>query len=325
MERWSNNMSDCTFQLLGLLKEEKTASEIASELNISHKQLYNFLLVLKNKGFQIDRKYLYTGDIIYSLRQNISESSINTAIYTDKNDKKFEAILISDLHFGKPGKTLEYTNMVFDFAKKNGINIILCGGDFFEGYISASNLPDRTLFNIDYAFKNYPHDDKILTFIVMGNHDLTAILENGQDLSKTLANYRHDIISTGYGVGPINIKNDVLYLKHEIPIKPIVQINHPALVLKGHSHQGGIYCTDGSTFISIPTLSDINIFNSPPGFMKMSIDFVNGFFKNGIFEQYIIYDNKILPVSTNKILLLKGKNTDQKQVDFELEGKAKKL
>lgn len=46
-----NELSDKTKLLLNLIMEKKSANEIANILGISNRQLYNYLTVLKNKGF----------------------------------------------------------------------------------------------------------------------------------------------------------------------------------------------------------------------------------------------------------------------------------
>ena len=58
-------MIDSTRKLLDLINQGKTASEISSEMGISNRQLFNRLTMIRNKGFDFDRKYYDTGDIIY--------------------------------------------------------------------------------------------------------------------------------------------------------------------------------------------------------------------------------------------------------------------
>ena len=56
-----NELSDKTKLLLNLIMEKKSANEIANILGISNRQLYNYLTVLKNKGFFFERKFLLRG------------------------------------------------------------------------------------------------------------------------------------------------------------------------------------------------------------------------------------------------------------------------
>lgn len=52
-----NELSDKTKLLLNSIMEKKSANEIANILGISNRQLYNYLTVLKNKGFFFERKF----------------------------------------------------------------------------------------------------------------------------------------------------------------------------------------------------------------------------------------------------------------------------
>ncbi len=53
-----NELSDKTKLLLNLIMEKKSANEIANILGISNRQLYNYLTVLKNKGFFLRESFI---------------------------------------------------------------------------------------------------------------------------------------------------------------------------------------------------------------------------------------------------------------------------
>lgn len=55
-------MNKKTELLLNLIKQRKTCNEICETLNISNKQLYNYLTVLHNKGITFKKAYYETGD-----------------------------------------------------------------------------------------------------------------------------------------------------------------------------------------------------------------------------------------------------------------------
>ena len=67
-------------------------------MNISHKILYNRLTLLKNNGFNFERKYYYTGDIVYAPRtytiQNQNDGNNGINILTIPNDQEFKALII---------------------------------------------------------------------------------------------------------------------------------------------------------------------------------------------------------------------------------------
>ena len=312
-------MADIIKKLLLLLNQEKTINEICLELNITNKELYNYLVILRNKGFNINRKYLYDGNILLSSIKNI-DSNKDISIYTTKEDTSFKCVLISDLHLGNRKEKPIYLDMVFDYCIKEGINIIICGGDFVDGHIIGSGKKyfENGYEQIEYAIKRYPYDKNILTFIVLGNHDLNVLTETGQDLSEILYNYRPDIISTGYGIGTINVKNDHIYLRHELGIKQNPLPGNKALIIEGHSHRMGIKTSNQNLcIVSVPTLSNLLIGNYLPGFIKMNLDFYNGVFTKGILEQFIIYNKRIMPVNYNKVSMDSGKNTSALTVNYE--------
>ena len=107
---------------------------------------------------------------------------------------------------------------------------------------------------------------------------------------------RHDLVSLGYGVGNINIKNETIYIKHHINDYNIPHIPSESIILLGHSHKASIY-TNGNLYVHIPTLSDLNNENCGfPGAMLMTLSFKNGYFKIGHFEQLLV-NNKVYKVN----------------------------
>ena len=314
-------MSDIMRKLLLLLEDEKTINEISNELNLTHYELYNYLTILKNKGFDFYQKYLYDGNVFYSLKKTLDETENgNKIIYTKPSDKEFKCVLISDLQLGNRKEKPEYIDMVFDYCAKEGINIILCAGDFLDGILIGSGKKYITngYEQIEYAIKRYPFDKNILTFTVLGNHDLSILTKTGQDFSKILSNYRQDIIVTGYGTGIINVKNDTIYLRHSIPLKTKQLPVNKALIIEGHSHRMGIKTANKNLcVVSVPTLSNLMIGEYLPGFIKMTLSYVNGVFSKGLFEQFVTNRKRIIPSNYNKLGLEIGKNINQKEIKYE--------
>lgn len=212
-------MSESTLKLIELIKQKKTANEIAQELNISNKQLFNRLLQLKNLGFDFKRKYYYSGDIVYSFYNDISISqpSNSVDIITSPEDQEIEAVVISDLHLGSVDERVDLLNKVYDYCVKNNIHTILNAGDIIDGMMGPNQKLHNNIFEqIEYAIKKYPFDKNILNYAVLGNHDFNALYRSGKDLALVLQNYRHDIIPVGYGTAEINIKNDKIVLRHPL-------------------------------------------------------------------------------------------------------------
>ena len=254
-------MSDLTKELLKLIKEEKTINQISQTLNLSNKQIYNILTMIKNKGFDFERKYYDTGDIIYVPRTTpITNTQEGTNIITDKSSDTYTAIVVSDMHFGSGFEVEGIMDKIYDYCVKEGIHNIICCGDLLDGTRSQQEqrIPD-TMEQIDYLLRNYPFDKNILTFTVLGDHDRSILKGTGQDISFVLNSYRHDIVPLGYRIGNLNIKNDTLTIEHQSNLRKD-KINSN-LTLRGHYHSSKISYTSNVCKVDIPSLSNLNLYN----------------------------------------------------------------
>lgn len=234
---------DYSAQLLQLLKTSKTNKEICDTLKISTNQLYNELLKLKNMGMRYTRSYYSDGSIKYknistmqALKNDMNVGQGKTII-TDINENNMKFLLISDLHFGNELERIDLIDRAYNYCAKNGINIILCGGDLIDGAFTKGKQKISDLYQqIEYFIKNYPQDKNILTFSVAGDHDISAFNMASLDIVEMCNNFRHDIIIGGYNNTEINLKNDKIHLYHHIEAGSIRQTSAP-IILHGHSHQ----------------------------------------------------------------------------------------
>ena len=316
-------MSEFTIKLLELLNNKHTCNEICSMLNISNKQLFHYLTLLKNKGLLFDRKYYYNGEIKYIPISTITDLknyycnanySVNPAIITEHNQKNIKLVLISDLHLGNSLERLDLLNKTYDYCSKNGINIILNCGDLIDG-ISDCNLKNITdIYNqIEYLIKNYPFDKNILNFAVAGNHDLNAIHSGHQDIIEALRNYRHDIVVCGYNNAFINIKNDIISLYHHIPNGKKLTKYSSSIVLHGHAHKYSTDMNDNKVLnIVVPSLSDIL---SPfPTILELELTFNKGFIEHANIKQvYLAFANKDYVISEVEYNI---QNNDRKHSNY---------
>lgn len=276
-------MKETTKEILKLINQGKTANEISDIMGISHKRLFNYLTMIRNKGFDFERKYYDNGEIVYIPKKNINLSNLNgTNIITDKESTNYTTMVISDLHFGSSFEIIGVMDRVFDFCAKNGIHNIICCGDLIDG---TFNRTKRRISNpyeqIDYFMKTYPFDKNIITFTLLGDHDYSVLKNTGQDFSKVLENYRHDIVSLGYGVANLYIKNDIILLKHMLDEldETVIECN---LSLIGHSHLNKCRFSIDSkrNYIKVPSLSGFNKstigLNGLPGALLLNISFNSG-------------------------------------------------
>lgn len=306
-------MTESTVEILKLIYQKKSVNEITEELNISRKKLYNILRQIKNKGYEINRKYYYNGDIFYSPKRSFLLND-GIDIITSSDDKVFEALVISDLHIGSVKQRLDLLNKAYDYCTKNGIHIIIVCGDIIDGMFGPYlKIHDNISDQIDYVIKNYPFDKNILNFATLGDHDYDAMQKYGLNFATILENYRHDIIPLGYGIGRINIKNDCIFVRHPAPAFDELKINPNKmknfLVLCGHSHQMKFNYNPSGSMFYIPTLSDLpgNNISRPPSAVKMNLEFTNGMITCGIFS-HLIFDKDIYEMGEFKYRLGSGKD-----------------
>ena len=128
-------MKDETIKLIKLINENKSINEITSTMNLSKRQLFQRMTMLKQSGYIIDKNYYYNGDIIYSLKNPFANSNKpnKLTINTTDNLEKIRIILTSDSHYGSIKQNLECTDRMFEYCINENINLIFHLGDFFEG------------------------------------------------------------------------------------------------------------------------------------------------------------------------------------------------
>ena len=313
-------MTDINKKLLDLINQEKSLNEIANIMHLSHKQIYARLKNMKNHGFEFNRNYFYDGNIKYQQIFNPKDKQNNISLITKNTDQDINIMLISDIHLGSKFERLDLLNKIYDYCIKKDIHIIINTGDLIDG-INFGNDKKLNTFpeQIDYLLKKYPFDKNIINFICLGNHDYDSLHNSGQDLSTNLYNYRHDLISLGYGFGCINIKNEQIYTRHLIPGIKVEKAPSGSLILHGHSHKA-TFTINQNCLIHIPTLSNLSIDNniSSPGAMFMTLCFDRGYYKTIYIEQLAVNDNIYTINQFKSDLLTNRKISKNGKVYYEL-------
>lgn len=318
-------MTDKELKLIDLIKQGKTLNEISRELYLSnYTDIYDLFKNLKLKGFELMRIYYYTGDIKYKLKyENYLIDEKSSDLITKNTDQTLTFMLISDIHLGSLYDEIKYLDLIYEYCVSNNIHVIINAGDLIDGITFGKEKRLNSFEEqIDFLIQKYPFDRNIINFVCLGNHDLDLFQTNGQDLKLILDNERHDLAVLGYGVGSINVKNEKLYIKHLISNYKVDRIPSPNLILSGHSHKS-YTIIDNNCLIHIPTLSNIQSDNcfSYPGAIVMHIDFDRGYFNNGIFEQFIIVNNKLVCSNIVKCNLLANRNITKNGIIYYEENK----
>ncbi len=302
-------------QLLQCIDQEKSHNKICENLKIDHRQLYSLLLELKNKGFVFKRQYYSDGTIRYRkittskelrLEQN---SQQNKTIITNQNENTLKFLVLSDLHFGNSLERLDLVDRAFNYCLKNGIHIILCGGDLIDGTFTQGNQKITNPYQqIEYFLRKYPFDRNILTFSVLGNHDMSALSFASLSLLEACHNFRHDVVIGGFTNTLICIKNDQIHLYHQTLNKEMRKTQAPIL-LSGHSHRYASSLEDGVLNIKIPSLSQI--IHPFPTALELTLKFSKGYISSSVLKQICFQDQDIiLNESTYQIPLRKENNNE---------------
>lgn len=258
-----NELSDKTKLLLSLITEKKSANEIANILGISNKQLYNYLTMLKNKGFFFERKFYSNGVLTYKPVDGLGYfnhyyNNKYLPIFTEHNETSFRVLVTSDLHFGNSLERLDLVNRLYEYAVNNGIHNIFCTGDFLDGAYSKSAQLMESYEQINHFIKDYPFDKNINTFGVMGDHDHSILFMDNINMSEVISNYRHDIYLVGANNLLLNLKNDKVSLHHHMS-NGTYFTEESCIHFFGHLHKYAVQNNKDNTFsVLVPTLSDIN-------------------------------------------------------------------
>ena len=111
-------------QILEMINNNALISEIIRKSNLTYKQLYYRIFLLKNKGYNIKLKYYSDGEISYEFKKDFGKCN-KIALYTKLDENQIKMVLISDLHLGSLLDRIDLLKEVYNFCVKNNIHIII--------------------------------------------------------------------------------------------------------------------------------------------------------------------------------------------------------
>lgn len=317
-------MSDKLKMLIELIQKNKTCNEICEILDVSNKQLYNYINILENQGYLLKRKYYANGDIIYSMLNSIDAinnlynhlATDSTTIITRPTSNVLKCLVISDLHYGNSLERLDLVEKAYDYCTKETIHTVFCCGDMVDGTFSAVDQTIKdTHDQVKYFLQNHPHRKNILTYAVGGDHDMSVLRKSYQDLRAITRSYRHDIIMPSYQTEIINIKNDSIILSHPDPsdketisnkktitkkgLKTTIDTRNFILKLEGHHHKCYTHVySNGNVEIGIPSISGIQLDECPlPSVMQLDLQFTKGYITGIDAYQLLFYNDELVSVN----------------------------
>lgn len=302
-------MTEVNLRVLELIKENKSLKEIAKILNMSEKQLYIRIKQLINYGYQLVPSYNYNSDIYYKIEKGIYVPRNNEiSIKVSSSNKEFRCIIISDTHIGNVDSNMDLVKIVYEYASKNGINIIFNCGDLIEGICSSDKKNIKDIYGqIETYLKKHPYDKNINNFTLLGNHDYHSLHYDGLNISKKIINSRYDIVPIGYGKSLVKIKEDAFLLLHELSVIDTPDICCNArLIIQGHGHLMKTKVYD-DFYIGAPSLSYVSTNKKEeiiPGFIDMTLHLEKGKFEF-IEAHHMIITPKIYEASISRCRIKK--------------------
>lgn len=321
-------------KIIEMIKDGKSANEMSSILGISNKQLYVKLNRLKCYGINLDRFYHDNGNITYGIKNVFNDKDKDIFIVGNpmqSTNRIYRIIAISDEHRESKYSSNRYMEIVYDYAKKNGINIIFNSGDLFEGFMPSSMYKvnySNPIDMIDSTIKKYPFDKNIINFIIGGNHDMSFYEKYNIDIGEMINSRRHDMMFTGYGLSKVALSKINIFMKHDLGKTyknntklDIESIN--GILLCGHEHRFKVREHANSLYIKVPTLSDIMINNEMcPCFLDITLTTGNNTISLvNIKELWLNNDNKIISLGESSIMthIVCSSSKPRKMVQFKEE------
>lgn len=217
-----------------------------------------------------------------------------------KNSDFIDILAISDLHLCNKLDRIDLLYKAYEYASINDIKYILNLGDVIDSFMphNKDDLKIKNVYKqIQYVIENYPLYNDIKTYILYGNHDYYQYKLHNIDTSTLINNERADLISLGYGEAYINILDNYIKLSHEIPnLKDYKQNIDTFITFIGHYHSYKVKVRDDSTYIYVPSLSDLSAYGTynMPSILDVNIKFTNDLFSNIDIKHINIEKNSII-------------------------------
>lgn len=295
-------MTEINRQLLQLILNGASTKEILQTLNITPKQLKIRLESLKREGYGFEYQVFDNGVVTYNSLNGIYHDATNTLqMNLTKPGNEFTFLAISDLHIGNKLDNIDNLYLIYEYAKQEGINIIINCGDIIDG--CCNNESETTIRKqLERLIMQHPLDEDILNIVLFGNHDYTPLEKYNINISNIITQERSDFISLGFGTGLINALKGQIVLLH--PVKHSTcssNIHFPnnwfigKIILKGHGHHTSIKTARNTCTLKVPTTSNVIYSQNPslPGLMKITIHFDEKGYVNVINAENLVITDKI--------------------------------
>jgi len=132
----------------------------------------------------------------------------------------FEVGVVSCTHLCSKYQQITFLNRFYRICEKRGIQVMVNAGDMVEGNGKLYRGQVYDIFvhgadaQVNYAEKNYPRIDGMVTYIVGGNHEDSFYKTDGTNVNLRIAEKRDDILYLGTYGAYLTIGDIKIYIMH---------------------------------------------------------------------------------------------------------------
>lgn len=197
-------------EVVRLLKKPTTITKISQTLHSSEEEVINVIEDLEERGYIIQRRGT-TISLGKTPQPNANFINFDHHYYGD--EVKFG--VVADMHLCSKAERLDVLNAAYDEFAKQGINTVLCPGNYVDGEcrfnvheLKAHGIADQCQYAIDY----WPRRDGIKTYYVDGDdhegwwHQREGIEFGRYLMLESQAQGRDDLVYMGYMESDIELK-----------------------------------------------------------------------------------------------------------------------
>lgn len=195
---------------------EKVLKLLVRGIESPSTEVFDIIQALEKDGYNIEER-----EGKYYLCK--SYASLENCIEEDwKGDRIIRFGVVSDTHLGNKFQQMTYLNEFYDTCLEQGISTVYHAGDMTDGYYTSRGGQVYELFKIgfdeqkNYIVDNYPKRNGIITKFILGNHDMTHVINGGANLGRPISVEREDMVY----LGDLNAK---VYLTPNC----VMELNHP--------------------------------------------------------------------------------------------------
>jgi len=140
------------------------------------------------------------------------------SIRQKRRTRKYKFGIVSDTHLVDKSCALDELHDFYKRCKREGVHDIVHAGDILSGMnVYKGQIVDLERYGIDehleFGLKNYPREEGIKTYFILGNHDLDYKNTAGIDIGKHLAK-RPDLIYVGMYDATLTLNGITIGLHH---------------------------------------------------------------------------------------------------------------